>query len=132
MGVGPEVEPDLSSVTLHPGDRYLLCSDGLTGPVGEREIADLLGRYEPEDATRSLVALANENGGPDNITAVAVLYPDPSRITDNHELPRDEALRDADDRDASRRRRAVKIGLAAAVVALALLGSILTLVLSSS
>ncbi|HEU4754133.1 MAG TPA: PP2C family serine/threonine-protein phosphatase, partial [Armatimonadota bacterium] len=47
MGGAPEVEPDLTAVKLLPGDRYLLCSDGLSGMVPVHELAELLGQGSP-------------------------------------------------------------------------------------
>ena len=55
-----------------PGDRYLLCSDGLTGPVTDEELGTILGCLPPEEAVQALVDLGNLRGGPDNITIVVV------------------------------------------------------------
>jgi len=55
---------------LMVGDTFLLCSDGLTGPVKDEEIACILASLEPKEAARILVDLANLRGGPDNITVV--------------------------------------------------------------
>jgi hypothetical protein len=67
-------------VRLRAGDRLLLCTDGLYGPVPRDELTDIL-RAEPDPAacTRRLVARANDHGGPDNITAllVDIVEPDP-------------------------------------------------------
>ena len=82
VGGAPTVEVDLNTVSVRPGDRFLLCSDGLTGPVSVDDISNILANYEPEDATRTLVAKANEAGSPDNVTAVALQYPDPDSETD--------------------------------------------------
>lgn len=54
------------------GDRYLLCSDGLTGQVEDEELGMLLGCLPPEHATQVLIDLANLRGGPDNVTVVVV------------------------------------------------------------
>ncbi len=59
-------------VPVQAGDTFLLCSDGLSGQVGDEEIGTILQCLPPEDAVRALVDLANLRGGPDNITAVAV------------------------------------------------------------
>ena len=69
---GEDPEVDVTEVSPRPGERYLLCSDGLFGVVPDSRIAELLGRVDvPLDAIcRSLVAAANEGGGPDNITAL--------------------------------------------------------------
>jgi protein phosphatase len=53
----------------------LLCTDGLSEVVGDQEISEILGRMKsPELACRSLVDLALERGGPDNVTVVAARF----------------------------------------------------------
>jgi serine/threonine protein phosphatase PrpC len=65
------VNPDLSVREAHVGDRYLLCSDGLSGVVSEDTLRETLaGNADPEDAVDRLVELALRGGGPDNITAI--------------------------------------------------------------
>lgn len=70
VGHKPEVDVDISVPPLRtrPGDRLLLCSDGLHGQVSDREMARIVGAAEPNEACAELVDLANERGGPDNIT----------------------------------------------------------------
>src|SRR5262249_45104221 len=73
LGPEPLVQVDLEGP--HPvqaGDLFLLCSDGLSGPVSDREIGAVARALPPHEACRCLVDLANLNGGPDNITAVVV------------------------------------------------------------
>jgi PPM family protein phosphatase len=54
-----------------PGDRYLLCSDGLSGVVSDETLRDTLSSFEdPETAARQLIDLAIHGGGPDNITCI--------------------------------------------------------------
>ncbi|MFW5415452.1 Stp1/IreP family PP2C-type Ser/Thr phosphatase [Nocardiopsis sp. CNT-189] len=66
-----QVDPDISVSEAAVGDRYLLCSDGLSGVVSAETIKEtLLGEAVPEAAARRLIDLANRGGGPDNITAV--------------------------------------------------------------
>ncbi|WP_304523705.1 Stp1/IreP family PP2C-type Ser/Thr phosphatase [Actinocorallia sp. API 0066] len=66
-----EVEPDLSLREAQIGDRYLLCSDGLSGVVSADTIHQVLTTQdEPGNAIRQLIDLANRGGGPDNITCV--------------------------------------------------------------
>lgn len=64
------VEPDLSISDLQLGDRYLLCSDGLSGVVGEDVIARELSSGDPTGAVGRLVDAAIEGGAPDNVTVV--------------------------------------------------------------
>jgi len=66
-----EVDPDLALREAQVGDRYLLCSDGLSGVVSAETIHEVLSRQaDPEQAVRQLIDLANRGGGPDNITCV--------------------------------------------------------------
>lgn len=69
---GEDPEVDVTEVAPRPGERYLLCSDGLFTVVPDNRIAELLGDMKaPLDAiARALIAAANEAGGPDNITAL--------------------------------------------------------------
>jgi protein phosphatase len=63
--------PDLATRTLAAGERYLLCSDGLTDALDDAGIENVLtSAAEPAEAVRQLIARANEAGGPDNITCV--------------------------------------------------------------
>lgn len=71
--IGPEseVEPEVEGpFPVWPGDTFLLCSDGLTGLVKDAEIGAIVKHLPPKDACRMLVNLANQRGGPDNITVV--------------------------------------------------------------
>lgn len=79
LGTQPEVEVDSEQVELFPRDILLLCSDGLTRMVIETEIAaTLLAEPDPQRAADKLVALANENGGIDNVTVIVVsIVPEP-------------------------------------------------------
>lgn len=62
-------------VRLLPGDQILLCSDGLTDLVSDEEILTLMQSTALEDATKQLVNMANERGGHDNITIIALGVP---------------------------------------------------------
>lgn len=74
-GDAPEVMVEVHKVRLEDGDQVLLCSDGLTGMVGEEEINDVLrADSEPERLCRQLVERANEAGGKDNITVVVAQF----------------------------------------------------------
>lgn len=79
VGVGPTVEVDAEQMPdpLVPGDTILVCSDGLHGQVSDDELARLASGESLDRACRELIALANERGGPDNITvALARLVSD--------------------------------------------------------
>jgi PPM family protein phosphatase len=75
IGVSPDIEVDVLSLELDPGDQLLLCSDGLTGVVEDDEIArELATGDDPDETLKRLVDAANAGGGPDNVTAVLVRY----------------------------------------------------------
>jgi PPM family protein phosphatase len=64
-------EPDLFPLDGLVGDRYLICSDGVTAVLDDARILDVLSTAaEPADAVAQLIALANDGGGPDNITCI--------------------------------------------------------------
>jgi protein phosphatase len=70
----PKVE--IGKIDLQPGDRLLLCSDGLTEEVPETDIARLLQSEAPsEQIAAELVDVAKQNGGSDNITVVIIAQP---------------------------------------------------------
>lgn len=72
LGIDREAAPDFMEQPLNPGDTFLLCSDGLTEMLGDREIGRILSGSAPADAARKLIDAANGQGGLDNITAVVV------------------------------------------------------------
>jgi protein phosphatase len=62
---------------VEPGDRILLCSDGLHGAVSEAAIAAILGEdAQLQDKVNQLIDAANQNGGPDNVTAILLEFGD--------------------------------------------------------
>jgi serine/threonine protein phosphatase PrpC len=64
-------EPDLNTIETLPGDRFLLCSDGLSGVVTEQTLRQTLHSVrDPDKAALQLVELAIRGGGPDNITCI--------------------------------------------------------------
>jgi protein phosphatase len=75
VGVEAEVEPEVRELALLPGDRLLLCSDGLCGVVPDDELEQLLRADTPDESVALAIAAANESGGPDNITAVIAEVP---------------------------------------------------------
>ena len=72
LGSFPEARVDLIGLKVQPGDRFLLCSDGLSGVLEDSVLQEILEELPPEEAVERLVKLANEWGGPDNISAVVV------------------------------------------------------------
>lgn len=71
VGTEPEVNVDVTYQPLRRGDVIVVCSDGLSGPVSRQDLAEVLrSEPDPEAACRTLIDLANERGGPDNITVV--------------------------------------------------------------
>jgi protein phosphatase len=76
VGVRGEPLPEARFVPVEPGDRLLLCSDGLTGMLLPETIQDHLdARLSPEETCRKMVAAANAAGGKDNITVLLVDLP---------------------------------------------------------
>jgi serine/threonine protein phosphatase PrpC len=67
---GQEVEPDLSMREARAGDRYMLCSDGLSGVVSEETLAEALKDPDPQATADRLIELALRSGGPDNVTVI--------------------------------------------------------------
>jgi protein phosphatase len=73
--LGPQatVQIDLEGpLDVQQGDVFLLCSDGLTGKVGDAEIGEIVSSLGPSQAAQLLVDLANLRGGPDNVTVLVV------------------------------------------------------------
>lgn len=72
LGTQPEVDVDVFAEPLEEGDILLLCSDGLSGVVSDDEIRSIVERFAPQESVYHLIERANENGGPDNITAIVI------------------------------------------------------------
>jgi len=73
LGIDAQVEVDVYRVDLQPGDRLLICSDGLTNMLSDETIGVTLGRHaDPQQAADTLVDMANQAGGDDNITVVVL------------------------------------------------------------
>jgi protein phosphatase len=85
LGVDADVEVDLFTIEVEPGDRVLICSDGLTTMVRERDLERLLrNEPDPQRAAELLIDAANRAGGEDNtsVVVVDVLEVDPVEIPD--------------------------------------------------
>ena len=73
LGARPETRVDVTEVALEPGDRILLCSDGLYGYAAGEAIQYILGSGDaPEHVTRDLIELAMRGGGGDNVTVIVI------------------------------------------------------------
>ncbi len=72
LGIHEDILPDSAVQPLRRGDTFLLCTDGLTEMVEDRDIANILAKASPGDAVKNLIDEAKKNGGVDNITAVVV------------------------------------------------------------
>lgn len=73
VGVGASVNADFYEVELMPGDKILLCTDGLTNMLRDEEIHKIIREHEDiEQAVKQLIIAANEQGGRDNIGVVLV------------------------------------------------------------
>jgi PPM family protein phosphatase len=93
LGPNPAVKVDLEGpLPIRSGDRFLLCSDGLTGPLNPQLIGMILASLPPEDAAQSLVDLANLLGGPDNITVLIAEVADPESLGKTESRPWTDAV----------------------------------------
>ncbi|BCS98294.1 hypothetical protein DSLASN_39260 [Desulfoluna limicola] len=72
VGIRERVVADVCESQCYPGDRFVLCSDGLSNRVSEEEIFQAARNLSLREATRTLVELAKARGGDDNITVVVV------------------------------------------------------------
>jgi protein phosphatase len=89
LGPEPQVKVDLTSQQVRNGDTLILCSDGMSGQMRADDIARIVGEDPDLVATcRKLIDLANENGGPDNITVIAARFEGPGlQAPGDGELP---------------------------------------------
>ena len=107
LGPEAEIEVDVEGpLAVELGDVFLLCSDGLSGPVEDNELGVFAGNFHPRDACRYLINLANLRGGLDNITVLIVrigpwIDPDSAEIP---QQPDEKSDRDGTDRRNWRQR----------------------------
>jgi PPM family protein phosphatase len=94
LGADEEVEVDTAVLPVEAGDRFLLCSDGLSDMIPETRIGEILAEApgDPEKPARSLVSAALDAGGADNVTVIVVdvkaeTAPHVERSGDTHEMP---------------------------------------------
>jgi protein phosphatase len=130
VGIEAEVEPDIAQISVQPGDRFLLCSDGLTGPLNEEEIALTLLAEPPSEAVRTLVDEANARGGGDNISVQIAVIGEPEPTAAQPEGIAAEPPGGSAPGQEERRRRARQIAKLAALVAGLLAAALLALVFS--
>lgn len=72
IGVGARIAVDVVTDTVEPGDRFLLCSDGLSGQVPDTDLAMIMSRPGQAEAIAALIEHALAGGAPDNVTAILV------------------------------------------------------------
>lgn len=72
VGVDGDLQIDTGRLALEPGDRVLLCTDGLTNMVGDEEIQEIISFADIAQSVDTLIDRANQNGGIDNITALLI------------------------------------------------------------
>lgn len=88
VGVAEHIEVDARREgPLRTGDTVVLCSDGLSGVVEDREIAEVASKSSLDGSCKKLIELANSRGGPDNITVIIARLED---LKDTAEIPRIE------------------------------------------
>jgi len=80
-----EVEPEVTLRTPQVDDRYLVCSDGLSGVLSDATLRDVLAQHDPAEAVERLVDLARRAGAPDNVTCVA------AEVTEADDVDRPQA-----------------------------------------
>ena len=72
VGFFPKMEPDIFEKKIEKGEKYIICSDGLSGFVPYEEIHDILKTYTLQDVPRECIKKALEAGGGDNISVIAI------------------------------------------------------------
>lgn len=72
LGTKPDVDIDFFQRKVQPGDVLVLCCDGLSNEMEDDEIARIVSATDPQEAAQALIDLANQRGGPDNITTIVV------------------------------------------------------------
>jgi len=86
LGPEPQIKIDLTHQVVRRGDTLVLCSDGLSGQITKDDIGAILAEEkDPEGACNRLIDLANENGGPDNITVIVARFDGPGLQPSNAE-----------------------------------------------
>ena len=87
LGALPEVKLDLSHFIVQPGDKLLLCSDGVNMLLSDDQLLSILNTLPPAEAAQQLVDEANKRGSPDNVTAVVIEVKQVEERTKRYALP---------------------------------------------
>jgi len=87
LGTQADVEVDVFAEPLQEGDSLVLCTDGLSGLVSDEDLQKIVDQFMPQESVYHLVERANENGGPDNITAIVVRVQEVGREQPNGHRP---------------------------------------------
>jgi protein phosphatase len=78
LGMASEIEPDILKAPLQTGDRFVICSDGMSNFVTNQRLVEIVGGNDDiEEAGKMLVSEANARGGADNITVVLMFNDSP-------------------------------------------------------
>ena len=118
VGVLQQVEVEISAVDITAGDRILLCSDGLCGVISDAEIDEILARTaSAEEAVNALVELANDCGGPDNITVELLAIPSEWKSGARARTAVDPGAVAESPRESGARRSALPLALLALLIA---------------
>lgn len=105
MGVTGEVQVDVSEpLTIEPGDRFILCSDGLYGLVKDEELRSIALHHDLGDAAEEFVQRALERGAPDNVTVIVAGVEEMDGSPDSAGAD-DDTLIEGSPRSAERRKR---------------------------
>jgi protein phosphatase len=80
VGIRPNVEVDIYQTKLRRGDALILCTDGVSGELSDKQMAEIAGTRPPDSAAEELVAEANALGGTDNATALVVRAEPPAGL----------------------------------------------------
>jgi serine/threonine protein phosphatase PrpC len=78
LGNDSSVDVDTFIETVQPGDAVVLCTDGLSGLVSDSEMLEVVSHSDARSASVELVQLANDRGGPDNITVIVIKVREPA------------------------------------------------------
>ncbi len=87
LGTQADVEIDVFAEPIVEGDSLVLCTDGLSGLISEDDLQRIVNQFVPQESVYHLVERANENGGPDNITAIVMRVQEVGREPPNSYRP---------------------------------------------